>query len=180
MIMFKLFRRFIAVASYVFRFYVQKFQRLIPHPRLRAFFFKAMGASIGRMVRMEDLVIENQGSWGFNNLKIGDYSVVTHTAKLELTSKIFIGQKCAIGGTIYTHQDAGTLLFDSPTTRRYPRKVAPVIIGNNVWIAADSIILCGVEIGENAIVAAGSLVTHDVPPNTLVAGVPAEVKKKLT
>lgn len=139
-----------------------------------------MGASIGSSVRIEDLVIGNQGSWGFNNLKVGDYTAVTQDAKLELTGKIFIGQKCIIAGAIYTHQDAGSFLFDSPTVRRYPRKVAPVIIGDNVYIAAGSIILCGVKIGENAVVAAGSLVIQDVPPNTLVAGVPAEVKKKLT
>jgi acetyltransferase-like isoleucine patch superfamily enzyme len=52
-------------------------------------------------------------------------------------------------------------------------KVEPVSIGKNVWIGARAIILKGVKIGDNAVVAAGSVVTHDVEANTLVAGNPA-------
>ena len=54
-----------------------------------------------------------------------------------------------------------------------------IIIKNNAWIGMRSIILKGVTIGEGAIVAAGSVVTKDVPPYTLVAGNPAVIKKKL-
>ena len=55
----------------------------------------------------------------------------------------------------------------------------PIKICKNAWIGTRSIILKGVTIGEGAIVAAGSVVTKDVPPYTLVAGNPAIVKKKL-
>ena len=176
----KLFSRVCRVVSYGFRFYLGKVQRLIPHPRLRSFLFRLLGAKIGDFVRIEDIILKNQAGWGFNKLEIGDYTVVTQDAVLDLTHEIFIGQKCVIAGTIFTHQDAGSFLFDSPTVRRYPRKVAPVIIGDNVYVAVGSIILCGVEIGQNSVVAAGSLVTQDVPPNTLVAGVPAITKKTFT
>ena len=54
----------------------------------------------------------------------------------------------------------------------------PVIIGRNVWIAAGAIILPGVTIGDGAVVAAGSVVTKDVPPYTVVAGLPAAVTKE--
>jgi acetyltransferase-like isoleucine patch superfamily enzyme len=54
----------------------------------------------------------------------------------------------------------------------------PVIIGRDVWIAAGAIILPGVTVGDGAVVAAGSIVTKDVPPYTVVAGLPAEVTKK--
>jgi acetyltransferase-like isoleucine patch superfamily enzyme len=48
-----------------------------------------------------------------------------------------------------------------------------IVIENNVWIGANAIILPGIQVGTNAVVAAGSIVTKDVPPNVLVAGVPA-------
>lgn len=54
----------------------------------------------------------------------------------------------------------------------------PVTIGRDVWVAAGAIILPGVTVGDSAVVAAGSVVTGDVPPGTVVAGVPAKVVKK--
>ena len=56
----------------------------------------------------------------------------------------------------------------------------PVTIGNNVWIGGSVSIIGGVTIGDNAVVAAGSVVIHDVPANTLVAGNPARVIRKIT
>lgn len=58
--------------------------------------------------------------------------------------------------------------------------VAPVKIGKNAWIATGAAILPGVTVGEGAVVAAGALVTEDVLPNTMVAGVPARVIKRLS
>ena len=51
----------------------------------------------------------------------------------------------------------------------------PIVIGRNAWLGADVKVLAGVTIGENAIVAAGSVVTKDVPANMVVAGTPAKV-----
>lgn len=56
----------------------------------------------------------------------------------------------------------------------------PVTIGNNVWIGGSAVILGGVTIGDNAVVAAGSVVIRDVPANTLVAGNPARVVRTIT
>ena len=55
----------------------------------------------------------------------------------------------------------------------------PIKIEDNVWISARSIILPGVEIGRNSVIAAGSVVTKSVPKNSLAAGVPAKVLKNL-
>jgi maltose O-acetyltransferase len=55
----------------------------------------------------------------------------------------------------------------------------PVTIGNDVWIGGNCTILPGVTIGNNVVVAAGAVVTKDVPDNCLVAGVPAKVIRKL-
>lgn len=59
-----------------------------------------------------------------------------------------------------------------------PDTAASITVGDHVWIGARSVILQGVNIGEGAVIAAGSIVTKDVPPYTVVAGVPAQVIKK--
>lgn len=59
--------------------------------------------------------------------------------------------------------------------------VKPTIIGHDVWIGAHSLVMCGVEIGNGAIIAAGSVVTKDVPSYTVFGGVPAkEIKRRFT
>lgn len=67
----------------------------------------------------------------------------------------------------------------SPAERRNGIVAKPITIGNNVWIGAAATILPGVTIGDNAVVAAGAVVSRDVPANTLAAGVPARVLKQL-
>lgn len=63
--------------------------------------------------------------------------------------------------------------------RRKELELKPVTIKKNAWIGAKAIILPGVTVGENAVVAAGAVVTKNVPANTVVAGVPAKVIKKI-
>ena len=64
-------------------------------------------------------------------------------------------------------------------SKLYPPTHAPVVIGENVWVGARAVILPGVKIGNNVVVAAGSVITKDIPDNCLVAGVPAVVKKRI-
>ena len=56
---------------------------------------------------------------------------------------------------------------------------APIVIGNKVWIGDNATILPGVTIGENSIVAAGAVVTKDVPANVIVGGLPARIIKTI-
>lgn len=62
---------------------------------------------------------------------------------------------------------------------RHKLELKSVTLKKNCWIGADATIMPGVTVGENAVVAAGALVTKDVPADTLVAGIPAKVMKKL-
>jgi len=66
-----------------------------------------------------------------------------------------------------------------PSQRRAATIGKPIVIERNVWIAAGATIVGGVAVGENAVVAAGSVVTRDVPPNTLVGGNPARVIRSI-
>lgn len=72
-----------------------------------------------------------------------------------------------------------TLNHGLPLETRNVTYPSPVIIGDNVWIGSNATILPGVTIGDNSVVAAGAVVTKDVPANTVVAGVPAKELKKL-
>ena len=65
-----------------------------------------------------------------------------------------------------------------PERRKYTVP-APIIVGKNVWIGSNSTILSGVTIGDNSIVGAGAVVTHDMPANAIVAGVPARKIKDI-
>ncbi len=87
---------------------------------------------------------------------------------------ISIGDRVTItsGVKILTH-DGATCLISSENSARYQR-YAPVTIGNDVFVGVNSIIMPGVEIGHNVVIAAGSVVTKDIPNNTVVAGSPAK------
>ena len=66
-----------------------------------------------------------------------------------------------------------------PSERRAYVEAKPIVIERNVWIATGVTIVGGVTVGENSVVAAGAVVTKDVPPNSFVAGVPAKVVRSL-
>lgn len=93
------------------------------------------------------------------------------------TNLLTIEDSVAIGPnvTILIHSDP------SPSQLRkiYPKKSSPVYIKKGAWIGAGSIILPGITIGEYSVIAAGAVVTKDVHPYTVVAGVPANVIKEI-
>ena len=108
---------------------------------------------------------------------------------IKLGKNVFINHACSfldIGGiTIEDDVQIGPRV--NLTSENHPldpadRKTVilqPILIKRNAWIGAGATILPGVTIGENAIVAAGAVVSRDVPPNTVVAGIPAKVVKSI-
>ena len=96
----------------------------------------------------------------------------------DIGCPIDIGDDCDIGPRVTfltgTHEVG-------PASRRAGKGLGlPVTVRSGCWIGASAVILPGVTIGPGSIVAAGSVVSSDVPPNSLVAGVPATVKKMLS
>lgn len=89
-------------------------------------------------------------------------------------SGIVIGDDCAIAGGC--HLSAGTYPLEElskPPSERTPVSTGPIVLGSAVWLATGAIVLDGVQVGDNAVVAAGSVATHDVPARAIVQGNPA-------
>jgi acetyltransferase-like isoleucine patch superfamily enzyme len=113
-----------------------------------------------------------------------------HGLNVTVGRAVFIGHECAFTGhaaidiadqVMIAHKV--NLVTDGhpvdPDERRAYITAKPITIETNVWIGAAATVLQGVTIGAGSVVAAGTVVTHDVPPATLVAGVPATVIRSL-
>jgi acetyltransferase-like isoleucine patch superfamily enzyme len=125
--------------------------------------------------------------------RIGDFSLL-NGALIMADEYIEIGSHCLLSWNVgladsdfhpieaaQRRIDAKALApFYKDRPARPPLKTAPVIIKDNVWIGMNAVVLKGVTIGENSVVAAGSVVTKDVPANVVVAGNPAAIVKQLT
>lgn len=115
-----------------------------------------------------------------SELVIGDRVSINYRTLITAYRSVRIGDDTMIAGEVAIFDN--TSHPTEPSRRKEPAgegDTAPVLIGRNVWIGMRSIILRGVTIGDNAIVAAGSVVTKAVPPDTIVGGNPARVLRSL-
>ena len=131
--------------------------KCFPHNRIRMLGLKMCGFKVGEKVYVaEGLVIASM---------ISDQS-----CKLELGDRVSIGPRVTI------------VLASDPNWSEFRKKVnivrSFVKLKDDCWIGSGAIILPGVTVGQGAIVAAGAVVNKDVPPHTVVVGVPAEVVKE--
>jgi wbxF len=112
-----------------------------------------------------------------NNVQINDYVHLSCAESLIIGDNVLIASKVYI--TDLNHGSYSGEEQSSPQEIAKERKIytKPVKIGNNVWIGENVSVLSGVEIGENAILGANSVVTKDIPKNCIVAGNPAKVIK---
>lgn len=113
-----------------------------------------------------------------------------HGLSIRVGRNVFINQGCTLNdiGGIEIGDDVmfgpRVSLITSghpldPQQRRRRIVAAPIVIQRNAWLCAGATVLQGVTVGEDSVVAAGAVVTRDVPPGTLVAGVPARVLKPM-
>ncbi|RJS62371.1 sugar O-acetyltransferase [Bacillus sp. PK3_68] len=109
------------------------------------------------------------------NITIGKNVFFNTGCSFQDRGGIAIGDGSLIGMNV----TIATLNHGLPLETRNTTYPSPVVIGKNVWIGSNATILPGVTIGNNSVVAAGAVVTKDVPENTVVAGVPATVLKKV-
>lgn len=128
----------------------------------------------GFHIDMTARIYSSVNIWGPIDLKIGEDTFVGHETMITGgKSKVHIGKNCDISSRVLII--TGTHELDPNGKRMAGEGVSKdVMIGNGVWIGASSTILGGVTIGDMAVIAAGCVVTSDVPSYTIVGGTPAK------
>lgn len=138
---------------------------VIPHPEL----VNLYGCFIGDGCKIGSFVEIQRGVRLGRNVKVQPFAFIPSGVTIE--DGAFIGPHVCFTNDLYPSavDDDGALLTEAGWRQ------VPTRVGRHASIGANATILCGVTIGEGAMVAAGSVVTHDVAPRMLVAGVPARV-----
>lgn len=115
-----------------------------------------------------------QCDYGYN-ISIGENFYANHNliildpGKVEFGDNVFIGPNCAF----YTPEHP----LDAETRNKGLEYAKPIKVGNNVWLGGNVVVLGGVTIGDNSVIGAGSVVTKDIPSNSIAVGNPAKVIK---
>lgn len=109
------------------------------------------------------------------NITVGKNVFINMGCKFQDQGGIFIDDGALIGHNVVL----ATLNHDLSPETRSSMIPKPIHIGKNVWIGANSVVLPGVTVGDGAVIAAGAVVTRDVPENTVVGGVPAKFIKAI-
>ncbi|HET7078082.1 MAG TPA: acyltransferase [Chloroflexia bacterium] len=115
------------------------------------------------------------GTWAGGLIEIGEGTTINYGTSIAAAGAVRIGRDCLIG----TYVNIMDSTFHNLGDRAWALDPEPVTIGDRVWLGNRCMVMKGVTIGDGAVVAGCSLVTRDVPPNTMVVGVPARVVKQL-
>jgi acetyltransferase-like isoleucine patch superfamily enzyme len=116
-------------------------------------------------------------------IEIGNNVSIETDCHIGCIDKISIGNGVLIASGVYISDHShGSLNYDDveiPPLKRVLSSKGPVIIDNNVWIGERAVILAGITIGQCSIIGANAVVTKDIPPYSIVAGVPAKILKTI-
>ena len=160
-------------------FLVKLILRLIPKyvgGRLRVRLLRLAGFKIGKGTIISGTPTVAGLETFYDNLVIGEACYINVNCHFDISGPIIIGNGVSIGHNVLiltnTHE------MGTAYRRAGDLVTRPVRIGSGVWLGARSTVLPGITIGEGAVVAAGAMVTKDVPPHTVVAGVPAKITKQ--
>jgi len=142
-------------------------------PQLRAPWLRLLGARIGRRTILHDVRFFNLYRRGLAGLEIGEECFVGDECLLDLAESVTLERQVTFAERVLvlTHTNVG--YANHPLQPHFPAMAAPVVVEAGSFLGANVTVLPGVRVGAQSFVAAGSVVTADVPPHTLVAGVPA-------
>jgi len=148
----------------------------VPFGKIRLLFYKLAGLRIEKGVTIAyGVLIAGQ----FENVYFKENVEIAQGVYLNASDKIVIGRNTAIAPFVKIITNQNPRLEVNKLNRFYKPFTKPIIIEDNVYIGTGAIILPGVIVHEMSVVAAGAVVTKDVPSFTVVAGVPAVVVKHL-
>lgn len=139
---------------------------------VRALFEDLAGHKVGEHFRLVPPFYTDCG----RNIRVGARVFINQNCTFYALADIVIGDDVMIGPNVSLITSEHPV---APSQRRAYLLGKPIVVERGVWIAAGATVIGGVTIGENSVVAAGSVVTRDVPANTLVAGNPARVLRSI-
>ena len=126
---------------------------------------------------------EYKGNRYTPSIHIGNGCTIRNRNHITAINKITIGNNLLTGNDVLiSDNNHGRAVMEDMQIRPQDRPICSkgeIIIGNNVWIGEKAVILGNVKIGDGAIIAANSVVTHDVPAYSIAAGVPAKIIKQI-
>lgn len=156
------------------------FFRLLPTTQLRAWYLRRRGASIGRNCRIHTVEFLNLDR-GFARLVIGSNCYIGPGVLIDLAGTVDVGEGTAISARaiLLSHDDPGSS-HGSPLCAIYPPQAKTTRIGRFSWIGAGSIVLSGSTVGDECVLAAGSVARGKLEASCLYAGHPATLKKRLS
>lgn len=138
---------------------------------IRVLFEKLTGREVDEALRIFPPFTADFGK----NIIVGKNVFFNSGCRLQDHGGIFIGDNVLFGHNVVL----ATLDHDLDPAKRDLLHCAPIRIGNDVWVGANVTITKDVTIGDGAVIAAGAVVTRDVPPRTVVGGVPAKVIREI-
>ena len=141
-------------------------------PEVRDLFARLFGKPVDPSFRVFPPFYTDIGK----NITVGKNVFINACCHFQDQGGITLGDNCLVGHNVVF----ATLNHGFAPEERQSMLPAPIVVGRNVWIGSNSTILQGVTIGDNSIIAAGSVVTKDVPANTIVAGVPARFIRSIS
>lgn len=145
--------------------------------RLRTCLYRAAGIAVGPGTLIVGPIQFGMSGDPRRNLRIGARCFLNSPLFVDVAAPITLGDGVSIGHHsifVTTDHAVGTAEFRAGNI-----KVAPITVEDGAWIAASVTLLPGVTVGTGAVVAAGAVVTKDVPPHTLVGGIPAKFIRRL-